>query len=243
MCIRDSPGSGNGSACSTDILIPGDCEVYCPEPDDVDCVEGSGVELGSCTPNVGSCGSGTQTRTRTGDIPESGNGSACSTNILISGDCEVSCPEPDDVDCQLGSWSNYGSCTPNTGSCGSGIQNQSRNIIIDPIGNGSACGPLGQEISCNVNCPLINDPNTNTNGDGEGDGDPDADPSGSNIGSEISNMMNIITSLQGQGGSVSGNLTYSAALIGSDSVELCFENENLNNACTRLGLGIIHDNH
>ena len=56
-------------------------------------------------------------------------------------------------------------------------------------------------------------------------------------------MMNVVTSLQQQGGSVSGNLTYSAALIGSNSVELCFENENLNNSCIRIGPGIIHDNH
>ena len=54
-------------------------------------------------------------------------------------------------------------------------------------------------------------------------------------------MVNIISRLQESGGSLNGNLTYSAALIDNDTgVELCFDNDILNNSCIRVGPGIIN---
>ena len=53
-------------------------------------------------------------------------------------------------------------------------------------------------------------------------------------------MVNIISKLQNSGGSLTGSLTYSAALIGSDSVEYCFNNEQMNQSCFRVGPGIIN---
>ena len=53
-------------------------------------------------------------------------------------------------------------------------------------------------------------------------------------------MVNIISKLQNSGGSLTGNLSYSAALIGSDSIEYCFDNDTLNKSCIRVGPGIIN---
>ena len=52
-------------------------------------------------------------------------------------------------------------------------------------------------------------------------------------------MVNIISKLQQSGGSLTGDLTYSAALIGSDSIEYCFDNKEMEKSCIRVGPGII----
>ena len=59
------------------------------------------------------------------------------------------------------------------------------------------------------------------------------------VSSDVDNMVNIISKLQQSGGSLTGDLTYSAALIGSDSVEYCFDNEQMSKSCFRVGPGII----
>ena len=101
--------------------------------DPVNCVEGTGVELGSCVV-AGSCGSGTQTRERTGDVGPSNGGSACGSNIEQQ-DCNVECPEP------VGVWgSTWGSCSE---PCGSGVQTQ------DCIEPGSCTGSAPSQ-PCNL---------------------------------------------------------------------------------------------
>ena len=115
--------------------------------DPVNCVEGTGVELGSCVV-AGSCGSGTQTRERTGDVGPSNGGSACSSTSQTQ-DCNVECPV---VNCVEGTGVELGSCVV-AGSCGSGTQTRERTGDVGPSNGGSACGSNIEQQDCNVECP------------------------------------------------------------------------------------------
>jgi len=101
-----------------------------------DCILGTGGEWGSCTPNSGVCGSGTQTRTRDGDIGPFGSGSACGSTAETQS-CHIVCPP---VDCILGTGGEWGSCVTEGSNCGSGTQTRTRDGDIGPFGSGSACG-------------------------------------------------------------------------------------------------------
>ena len=118
----------------------------------INCVEGTGVESGSCTSNTGSScgsGSGTKTQTRTGDIEPSNGGSACSTNILPPKSCSLPpCPEPFDCEVTWGSWT----CEVEGSSCGSGIQTR-YGSVSEPATNGGSCGSnIEYGSSCDVDC-------------------------------------------------------------------------------------------
>jgi len=79
------------------------------------------------------------------------------------------------------------------------------------------------------------------NGVGTGSGNNPKVVSGDDpkVVNEVNNMVNIISKLQQSGGSLTGDLTYSAALIGSDSIEYCFDNKEMEKSCIRVGPGII----
>merc|ERR1712072_987957 len=51
------------------------------------------------------------------------------------------------VDCQLGQWSEYGSCSK---ECGGGKQSRSRAIEQEPRNGGAACGDTSEERECNT---------------------------------------------------------------------------------------------
>jgi len=78
------------------------------------------------------------------------------------------------VDCELGSWTDWGSCESNTGSCGTGAgsQSQSREILKDPINGGNVCGSLTQYQLCDLDaCPPASDSEVGTgSGNGVGTG-------------------------------------------------------------------------
>eukprot|EP01084_Bolivina_argentea_P105347 188630_1 len=65
-------------------------------------------------------------------------------NCLFSGAAQA-------VDCVLGEWYNDGECST---LCGTGIQNQKKDIIT-PAENGGDCGATTQQIACNTQscCP------------------------------------------------------------------------------------------
>ena len=94
------------------------------------------------------CGSGTQTRTRscTGTCGSCPTG-ALSESIACSGGtggCPVNC---------VSSWNAWGSCSV---SCGGGTQTRTLDITTQPASGGSACpNPQVQDQECNTNrCPV-----------------------------------------------------------------------------------------
>lgn len=79
--------------------------------------------------------------------------------ILVQPDGGDSCPDliqsntcPNttcDVDCVVGEWSDWGSCSV---ICGDGYQLRSRNISTSPVGAGLACPPLTETLYCFQPC-------------------------------------------------------------------------------------------
>jgi len=110
----------------------------------IDCVMGSWSDFGTCSPTTGTCGSGTQTRTRPITLQASNGGTACGPTSETQG-CEVTC-------CEMGSWSAFGTCSPTTGTCGSGTQTRTRTVDVGPSNGGTACGPASETQSCPVAC-------------------------------------------------------------------------------------------
>jgi len=118
------------AACSTNVVCPVNCEV-------------SNWTNGDCDV---SCGEGQLTRTRTITINPIGNGAACppleetaacSTNVV--------CP----VNCEVSDWTN-GVCSV---TCGEGQLIRTRTVTVEPAGNGAACPPLEETITCSpVDC-------------------------------------------------------------------------------------------
>jgi len=145
------------------------------------------------------------------------------TDATFDGSCTYA-----PVDCEMGSWSDPSICIANTGSCGAGagIKTQTRTITRE-ASNGGDCAwaSMTQTQSCDLEACPFEPPLLGTTG-----------TAGAN---EVDNMVNIISRLQKSGESLTGNLTYSAALIGSDSVEYCLSNEELGKKCARIGPGII----
>ena len=201
----------SGSNC-VDMKIQEDEDVTEDNPDDVpedqsqpvDCVEGSGVELGSCIPDNGYCGSGTQTRTRTGDVEAINGGSACSGTSLDEQICEgVPCP----VDCQMGSWAEWGSCASYTGSCGSDAGSRTRTRLIEQEGSngGSACGPTTETESCDLEpCPVPSDCEMTW-------GSWTCEVEGSSCGSGVQTRYGSVSQPAENGGSCGSNIEYGSS--------------------------------
>jgi hypothetical protein len=118
--------------CNTDV---------CP----VDCVVSDWSNWSNCSV---SCGGGTQERTRSIITMPKGNGIACPI-LKDTRACNTDvCP----VNCVVGEWSNWGTCTK---SCGGGLQERTRSIITQPQGNGTSCPEVRQTRECNTDvCPV-----------------------------------------------------------------------------------------
>jgi len=140
----------------------------------VDCELGSWTDWGSCESNTGSCGAGAGIKTQTRTITrEASNGGDCAwASMTQTQSCDLdACPPASDsevgtvVDCELGSWTDWGSCESNTGSCGTGAgsQSQSREILKEAINGGNVCGSLTQYQLCDLDaCPPASDPEVGT---------------------------------------------------------------------------------
>merc|ERR1712038_1961498 len=70
----------------------------------------------------------------------------CDHNCLNMGDC---CPDFKDycgvIDCQVSSWSSWGSCSS---ECGSGKATRTRTVIRPQSNGGASCPELSQQQSC-----------------------------------------------------------------------------------------------
>jgi hypothetical protein len=135
--------------------------------------EGSNIECISTNPSGTGTGSGS-------DI-QSGPGSDIQSGLTVGGGDN----NGSDADCELGSWSKWGSCTSITGSCGSdaGIEVRTRSERGSAIGNGS-CASTNESKPCNIECPednincvmstwelsgsCVNDPTTGSTGSDAG---------------------------------------------------------------------------
>jgi len=116
------------------------CNAFsCP----VNCVEGSWGGWGSCSLT---CGTGSQTRTRTLTQPQHG-GTACGVSSQSQSCNAFNCP----VNCVEGSWGGWGGCSL---TCGTGSQTRTRSLT-QPQNGGVSCGVSSQSQSCNAfSCPV-----------------------------------------------------------------------------------------
>lgn len=89
-----------------------------------------------------SCGGGMQEMTRTIETQPDG-GVECLPLKELRRCNEQPCP----VDCELGSWSGWSSCSS---ECGGGVQQRIRDVVRDMKHNGNPCGAVSDAKACNV---------------------------------------------------------------------------------------------
>ncbi|XP_052679401.1 coadhesin-like isoform X1 [Crassostrea angulata] len=144
-CNNPSPAYG-GNSCSGSSTSTRSCNTHnCP-------IHGgwsSWSGYGSCSK---SCGSGSQSRSRSCNNPSPAyGGNSCSGSSTSSQSCNThNCP----IHGGWSSWSGYGSCSK---SCGSGSQSRSRscNNPSPAYGGNSCSGSSTSTQSCNThNCPI-----------------------------------------------------------------------------------------
>jgi Thrombospondin type 1 domain len=121
------------------------CNIPCAS----DCVMNDWTPFGPCKANVGSCGAGSQTRTRTIRTQPANGGKACGP-LTESQACSIPCP----VQCKVSDWNAFSTCRPNVGSCGPGIQNKTRTVVTQPANGGAPCPTLNENQACNIPCPV-----------------------------------------------------------------------------------------
>ena len=108
-------------------------------PENLDCQVSDFGPWSACTK---SCGGGDRSRSRLVLTPAMGAGAACPPLTEIEA-CNVQgCP----VDCQVGDWGPWSSCTK---SCGGGEESRTRPVTIHPAKGGAACPPLAETRVCN----------------------------------------------------------------------------------------------
>jgi hypothetical protein len=92
------------------------------------------------------CGTGTQSRSRTTTAPSNG-GKACESDRDYQSCNTFSCP----IDCEVGAWSDFDSCTY---TCNGGFQTRTRTTVAAEYG-GVACPTSEDTVSCNTfACPV-----------------------------------------------------------------------------------------
>nr|XP_022339845.1 semaphorin-5B-like [Crassostrea virginica] len=143
MMYHDS-GRWNDLSCSSSLAFV--CEKYTPP------INGGWSGFGSYGGCTKTCGSGTQTRSRSCNNPTpQWGGDQCPGSATQSIACNThSCP----INGNWGSWGSYGSCTV---TCGGGTQQRSRscNNPAPQYGGANCAGSSVSSQSCNThNCPI-----------------------------------------------------------------------------------------
>ena len=121
-----------------------DCNIQeCP----IDCKLSTWKNVGECSK---SCGGGIQEQERTKLVSPQYSGKECDP-LYQDIECNTNeCP----IDCKLSEWKNVGNCSK---KCGTGMQQQIREVLVTPQFNGKVCGTLNKNIPCNENpCPIVN---------------------------------------------------------------------------------------
>jgi hypothetical protein len=129
------------SACNTGVCPP------CTDVPPVHCATSDWTDWGSCS-HV--CGGGEQLRSRTVTASSSCGGDGCGPLHAQRACNTAACP----VNCTTSEWSDFGICTT---TCGGGNQTRTRDVTVQPLHGGDACGVLVQwepcnTFSCRVDC-------------------------------------------------------------------------------------------
>lgn len=133
---------GNGTECESSVETQECNSNEC----DIDCEMGEWSEWTECDK---SCDSGQQVRSRDVMVQPSGNGAQCELDRETQ-ECNT---DPCDVDCKMGDWSDWTECSQ---TCGRGFQGRSREIEIEPLGNGTKCESNVESQYCNQEeCPPV----------------------------------------------------------------------------------------
>lgn len=141
------PAANGGKPCQTPLKEDRECNT---QPCPVDCEVSEWSSWTNCSKT---CGTGQQTRTRTLTKQASFGGSNCPP-LLETRDCNTqACPVPPTrVDCQVGPWSSWSSCTK---SCGTGSQTRTRTITQPAANGGNSCPSTIETQQCNTQpCPV-----------------------------------------------------------------------------------------
>lgn len=107
------------------------------------CLRSSGAQLSEAsnwtTECTAKCGGGDLSRTQ--QVVKA-NGEICGP-LVISKPCNT---QPCLVDCVQSSWSQWSACS---NTCGDGVQNRSRSIVVYPTHSGAQCGSVSESQFCN----------------------------------------------------------------------------------------------
>lgn len=117
------------------------------QPCPVDCQWGQWTDFDACTTT---CGGGKAKRSRIIWVSPSHGGVECDGSTE---DEEICNEHPCPVDCRLGDWSVFTTCSE---TCGGGVATRSRSIVTPQANGGLPCvGETGEELHCNTQaCPV-----------------------------------------------------------------------------------------
>jgi hypothetical protein len=137
----------NGTACPA-LTDTQPCNT---SPCAVDCLLSSWSPWTTCTGCNGTLASvnSTTSQTRTVVVAPAYNGSACEA-LTQQQPCYITC----DLDCFVSPWSAWGTCVPNSNTCGVGNQSRTRVVTQTQSGNGQPCDPLAATSTCFIPCPV-----------------------------------------------------------------------------------------
>ncbi|CAK8671672.1 unnamed protein product [Clavelina lepadiformis] len=133
--------SCGGSKCSGSSSKSRSCNTRCCP---VNCAWGAWTSYGSCSTT---CGTGTQTRSRSIGTLTSCGGLGCSGLSTDIRNCNTHCCP---VNCIWSKWTDWNRCTR---ECGRGTQTRARSISTENSCGGESCnGPTNQIQPCNEHC-------------------------------------------------------------------------------------------
>jgi hypothetical protein len=140
------PAQYGGKACPAVLTETRSCnEAPCP----VNCKVSEWSGWGDCSVT---CGGGTQRRTKEVLTPMAHDGMPCPDDLVETRACNT---DPCPVDCKLGDWSSWSTCTE---PCGRGEQTRSMPVLKDSAHGGTACPTPEERLqkqACNPDpCPV-----------------------------------------------------------------------------------------
>lgn len=111
----------------------------------IDCQVSSWVDVTPCSTT---CGAGVKLQRRAVLVNAESGGVNCPSLVQ-----EIPCSTPCARDCQVSGWGNSGPCSS---TCGSGIQPQTRVVLVQASSGGASCPVLSRNITCSQlsGCPI-----------------------------------------------------------------------------------------